>query len=219
MDTHANGGPMRYTACCMLKRSDARKHDTEEPVEGEVLEDVPPQKRNTGNPGRQGKILGSRYLPWIGLFLLLLPAIIFITVVLVFGMWGEYILPVLSDVVVPLLAVAALILVVLTFFDATKQRAAHILYVGTWAYWLAVWMLGFLVTSQYWGAFAVILGLVFFGVGVIPLGVFAAVFHGDSQAFLDIVTLLLLAVGSRRVARQIRGPHTRSKKVWKYFRS
>ncbi len=209
---------MRYTAPCMLKRSDTRMHDAEEPVEGEVLEGVSPQKRNTRSSGGRSNILGSRYLPWVGLLLLLLPVVIFITIVLVFGMWGEYILPVLSDVIVPPLAVTAFVLVLLTFFDTTKQRAAHILHFATWVYWIVVWMFGFLVTLQYWGVFAVVLGLVFFGVGVIPLGIFAAVFHGDGHAFLDIVTLLLLAVGSRRVALQIRGPNMRSKKVWKFFR-
>jgi hypothetical protein len=138
-------------------------------------------------------------------------------VVLSLGFWSEDILPVFSDTIVPALGLSALILVALTFFEATRQRAARGLHISSWVHWLAVWMLGFLLTMQYWGVFAVITGLIFFGIGVIPLGVAAAILHTNGQALLHMITLLLLAIGSRRLALQLKVSNQYRRKVWKYF--
>jgi hypothetical protein len=138
-------------------------------------------------------------------------------VVLSLGFWSEDILPVFSDTIVPALGLSALILIALTFFEATRQRVARALHIGSWVHWVAIWMLGFLITMQYWGVFAVITGLIFFGIGVIPLGVAAAIVHTNGQALLHMITLLLLAIGSRRLALQLKASNQNRRKIWKYF--
>ncbi|PSO43412.1 hypothetical protein BRC19_00530 [Candidatus Saccharibacteria bacterium QS_5_54_17] len=199
-------------------RSDDRWTDrSKQPVEGEVLEGMPAQKGRARNSNFRWKLLNRGNLRWIGLLLICLPAVIALGVVLSLGFWSEYILPVFSNTIVPAFGLSALILVALTFFEATRQRAARALHIGSWVYWLAIWMLGFLITMQYWGVFAVITGLILFGIGVIPLGVAAAILHTNGQALLHMVTLLLLAIGSRRLALQLKTSDQYRRKIWKYF--
>ena len=200
-----------------MRSNDKWTDRSRQSVEGEVLEEMPAQKGRARNADARWKLLNRGNLAWIGLLLICLPAVIALGVVLSLGFWSEDILPVFSDTIVPAFGLSALILVVLTFFEATRQRAARALHISSWVYWLALWMFGFLITMQYWGVFAVITGLILLGIGVIPLGVAAAILHANGQALLHMITLLLLAIGSRRLALQLKVSNQYRRKIWKYF--
>lgn len=56
---------------------------------------------------------------------------------------------------------------------------------------------GLLVTLSTWGVVAVIIGLCFMGVGVVPIGMLAALFHGQWEELFDLIILIVLTFGCR----------------------
>lgn len=181
-----------------------RHSPDEEAVEGEVV-NTAPSLRKQRRSGFGGVFRGLRGLVLAGIIFILVPLLLLAAIILGVGFLGERILPLLLDIVVPTLAVAVFILVPLALLERTKHIAVSLLQIASIVYGITAWLLGFLVTLQYWGVFAVILGVVVFGIGVIPLGFLAAIFHTDWQALLDIVVLVVLAYGFRRMVHQLRG--------------
>lgn len=169
----------------------------EEAVEGEIV-DTTPARRGAGQSRSGYKRMASRRA--LGLFIVLisLPVVVLIGILVGLGVVADHILPLLHTAVVPFLVTTALLLALLTYFETTKYRALSLLYIGSFVYGVAAWLLGLFVTLQYWGVLAVILGLVLLGVGVIPLGLLAALVNMDWTALLDILALAVLAYGARR---------------------
>lgn len=59
---------------------------------------------------------------------------------------------------------------------------------------------GLLITQSLWGTWAVIVGLCFAGVGIVPIGMIAALFHGEWLLLLELFCLVFLTFGSRAYA-------------------
>jgi hypothetical protein len=68
-----------------------------------------------------------------------------------------------------------------------------------------VWMDGLVLTMTIWGDGAVIFGLFFLGVGVVPIAMLATLFHGMWGRLAELVVLTLLTFGSRFFAFWIGG--------------
>lgn len=185
-----------------------RHSPDEEAVEGEVV-NTAPSLRKQRRSGFGSVFHGLHGLMLAGIVFILLPLLLLAAMILSIGFLGERILPLLLNIVVPILAVAVFILVPLALFERTKHIAVSLLQIAPIVYGITAWLLGFLITLQYWGVFAVILGVVIFGIGVIPLGFLAAAFHADWQAVLDIVVLVVLAYGFRRMTYQLQGRRSR----------
>lgn len=181
----------------MIKRQQ-ESFSEEEAVEGEIV-DTTPVRRGAGQSRSEYKRMTSRRALGLIIVLISLPVVVVIGILVGLGTVAGHILPVLHTVVVPFLVMTALLLALLTYFETTKYRALSLLYIGSFVYGVAAWLLGLFVTLQYWGVFAVILGLVLLGVGVIPLGILAALVNMDWTALVDILALAMLAYGARRV--------------------
>jgi hypothetical protein len=63
-----------------------------------------------------------------------------------------------------------------------------------------LWMDGLLVTLSIWGDWAVIIGLCFAGVGVVPIAMLATLFHGMWAALGELAFLAVLTFGTRVAA-------------------
>jgi hypothetical protein len=104
-----------------------------------------------------------------------------------------FILPVVSV----LFGVCLLILAPLTLFRPTRPWAGIALLIGSWVFGVATWLLGAGLSFSYFGWLGLILGLVFFGIGVVPLGIWAGFFgasvYGPSSPGLGWIMLELLA--------------------------
>jgi hypothetical protein len=71
---------------------------------------------------------------------------------------------------------------------------------ASYAFGAILWLWGMAYTYSVWGLFAVIVGLVLFGGGVVPVAMFAALVHGDwGNLGLFIVTLGII-IGCRVLA-------------------
>lgn len=110
-----------------------------------------------------------------------------------------------SGIVMPWLATAAqwmfafalIILLPATFFRATRVASAYGFLLASFVFGLCAWIFGFLVTYTYWGLFGVFLGLVFVGVGVVPVGLLAAVFHSEWHSVWILLQYAGLTIGCR----------------------
>ena len=83
-------------------------------------------------------------------------------------------------------------IVLLLFAVIPKARSVVglIIYVSSYVYGLSAWIYGLAVTLALWGWIAVIIGLFLGGIGVVPIGMLAAMFNGQWGA---LWTLLLTA--------------------------
>ena len=60
-----------------------------------------------------------------------------------------------------------------------------------------MWCGGLGVTYEAWGMGGVIIGLVIAGVGIVPVGMLAVLLHGEWQALIVFVILIVLTFGLR----------------------
>lgn len=85
----------------------------------------------------------------------------------------------------PLLALLALV-------PAARGVAGQGLVVASFVYGATLWIMALLYTLDVWGWFAVLIGLMIMGVGIVPVALLAAVLHGAwSMAGLLLVGVVL----------------------------
>ena len=94
-------------------------------------------------------------------------------------------------------AILFLILLPLSLIRKARGFAAVAILLISYVFGITVWMEGLLITLSTWGVGAVIFGLLFAGVGVVPIGMLAALFHGMWWELLDLVGLTVFTFGCR----------------------
>ena len=94
------------------------------------------------------------------------------------------------------LAISIFVLVPLAFFRKTRPAAGLGLFIASWLFGLTTWTLGVTITFLAYGWVGLIIGLLLFGVGVVPMGIFAAFFNikSVSLGFSMIVMLIVIYV-------------------------
>ena len=95
------------------------------------------------------------------------------------------------------LLLCIVLLLPLSIFRATRKFACIGLYVASFIFGASVWLMGFLTTWSYFGGIGVFIGLVLGLVGIVPLGIVAAIFYSDWTAVIFLVVGLVLTFGAR----------------------
>lgn len=72
--------------------------------------------------------------------------------------------------------------------------------IASFAFGAIMWVSGMAFTYTVWGLITVILGLVIFGVGVVPIAMLAALVHGDWGDLGGFVIMAVLTCGCRVLA-------------------
>jgi len=96
--------------------------------------------------------------------------------------------------------ISTTILLVLLPISAIKKArgfAAVAILIISFVFGISAWMYGLLVTLSTWGVVAVIIGLCLGGVGVVPIGILAALFHGQWEQLFELIILIVLTFGCR----------------------
>ena len=96
--------------------------------------------------------------------------------------------------------ISTTILLVLLPISAIKKArgfTAVAILIISFVFGISAWMYGLLVTLSTWGLVAVIIGLLLGGVGVVPIGILAALFHGQWEQFFELLILIVLTFGCR----------------------
>lgn len=90
-----------------------------------------------------------------------------------------------------------LVLLPLSAIKRARGFSSGTIFVISYVFGISAWMDGLLVTLSTWGVAAGIIGLCFFGVGVVPIGMLAALFHGRWEELFDLIILIVLTFGCR----------------------
>ncbi|HEV2327953.1 MAG TPA: hypothetical protein VGY56_04085 [Verrucomicrobiae bacterium] len=138
----------------------------------------------------------------IGSFILgivLMAALFFLIAAFLYGSaWlSTKVLPVLDRTMACSFYVLLLVGLPLSFFRNCRGWCSMaFLY---WSYFcgLSLWMASLLVTMQLWGVTAAIIGLIFGGVGILPVALLACMFKGEWSLFFQLLLQLALLVAYR----------------------
>jgi hypothetical protein len=96
--------------------------------------------------------------------------------------------------------VSLLLLTPLALIPQTRPYAAIGFMIASFAFGAILWIWGMAYTYSVWELFAVIVGLVFFGIGVVPIAMFAALVHGDWGNLAVFIAAAVLTYGFRVLA-------------------
>jgi hypothetical protein len=98
------------------------------------------------------------------------------------------------------LLVSVLLLAPLSLIPSTRGLSAVGFMIASLAFGAILWLWGMAYTYSVWGLFAVIIGLVLLGVGVVPVAMFAALVHGDWGNLGMFVVTAVVTFGTRGLA-------------------
>lgn len=102
-----------------------------------------------------------------------------------------------------ILFVVNLIALLVAIAPKARGIAGLIIYVSSFVYGLGTWIFGLAATLAIWGWFTVIVGLFLGGVGVVPIGMFAAIFNGEWAIFWTLIINLVLTLGARLIGTML----------------
>ena len=96
------------------------------------------------------------------------------------------------------LAVAIFVLLPLTIWRKTRGAVGAGLLITSYIFGLTTWLLGAAVTFGSFGWFGLIIGLLFLGVGVVPLAIIGAIFKLDNGGLaLVLFVMVVVTFGAR----------------------
>ena len=85
----------------------------------------------------------------------------------------------------------------LCMFRKVRPWAGFGFYISSYVFGTLLFAYSCLVAFYFWGFTGLVIGLVFLGVGVVPVALLAAVLHADWAVLVDVVLGILLAFGLR----------------------
>lgn len=100
-------------------------------------------------------------------------------------------------------ALDILILMPLSIFKRLRGFTGSVIFISSYVFGLVTWLLGFVLTYSLWGLGAVIIGLLFFGGGVIPMALLATMLKGLWDPFSTLVVLVIITFASRAIGFSI----------------
>jgi hypothetical protein len=92
------------------------------------------------------------------------------------------------------------ILTPLSFFRKTRKIAAFGFTACSYIFGFCTWVLGLLTAYFYWSIMGIIIGFFFAGVGVVPIGILAALFNADWYAVVVPFDGMVFTFGARGIA-------------------
>lgn len=85
----------------------------------------------------------------------------------------------------------------------TRGVVGIIIFLSSYVYGLQTWITGLLVALAFWGWAVVIIGLFMGGIGVVPIGMAAAIFNGRWSIFFVLLINVILTYGTRIIGRTL----------------
>ena len=107
------------------------------------------------------------------------------------------VLPIVQLVSGFLFFVNLLILLPLCFIKKTRAYSGLGMYISSYIFGLELWLRALLFTYILWGGFWVVVGLLFAGVGILPMSLLATAFDGSWAIFFWLCFGMITTYGSR----------------------
>jgi hypothetical protein len=95
------------------------------------------------------------------------------------------------------LAVVVFVLLPLSLVRRTRVVGLIGIHIASYVFGLSLWLWGLAVTFLAWGWLGIIIGFLFMGVGVVPLGMLASAVHGEWAMLFQMVALGVIVVATR----------------------
>jgi hypothetical protein len=126
-------------------------------------------------------------------------AMVAVPAILVVGaVWvAETILPWLLLICMLSLGVCIVILGPLALMPWTRACAGTCYFIASYVFGLTAWLMGLLLTWTLWGGWAVAIGLIVLGIGVVPMALLATLLNGMWVDLGVLVLAVLLTFGFR----------------------
>ena len=96
-----------------------------------------------------------------------------------------------------LLAINIVIFLPLSIFKRLRGFTGGGMFFSSFIFGIVAWLLGFILTYSIWGTWAVIIGVFFMGVGVVPIALLATAINGYWDPFLTLLVVSALTFGAR----------------------
>lgn len=90
-----------------------------------------------------------------------------------------------------------LVFLPLGLFQTTRGFCAKCIYLSSFIFGVTDWLIGFFLCLKLWGIWAVIIGLIMMGVGIVPVAILATLFKGEWGFLLFIIVMTFLTFGMR----------------------
>lgn len=97
------------------------------------------------------------------------------------------------------LLVVNVMLLLVAIIPQARGVVGLIIYISSYVYGLSAWIYGLAVTLALWGWIAVIIGLLMGGIGVVPIGMLAAILNDEGGAFWTLLFTIVLTYGMRMI--------------------
>lgn len=136
---------------------------------------------------------------WFALaFACLVAALTLVSLFLFGAAWiSDKVLPVLNVIFAFTFFLLLLIVLPLSFLRRCRGWCGVIFVYWSYLCGLVLWMFSLLVTLNLWGIVAAIIGLIFVGVGILPVAILATLFKGQWSLLLQLILQFALLIGSR----------------------
>jgi hypothetical protein len=120
------------------------------------------------------------------------------------GVWlGEQALPYFLWLAGIALGVVVIVLLPMAAFHQTQRLAAKGLLYASAIFGITLWVQGLVLTYNLWGGGAVLVGLFFVGVGVVPMAMLAALLAEMWSALGQLLLLAMLTYGTRHFGKRL----------------
>lgn len=114
------------------------------------------------------------------------------------SLWvAEKFLPFLILLSIIAFCICLIILLPLGIFRVTRPIAGTGLFIASYIFGVTGWLMGLLLTWILWGSIAVIIGLFFMGIGVVPIAIIATLFNGMWLELGILILAIILTFGFR----------------------
>jgi hypothetical protein len=141
-------------------------------------------------------------LGWVFLGLLSLVVPLALAGVFIFG--AAWVSATVAPLMVPIfnltLVICVLVLVPACLIPKARGFASIGLLVASLVFGFLLWVWAFIVTLEIWGWFGVIIGLLFAGIGIVPVAFFALLFHAQWLGLANLAYMLFALLGARLLA-------------------
>jgi hypothetical protein len=102
-----------------------------------------------------------------------------------------------------LLALNIVIFLPLSIFKRLRGFTGGGIYFSSFIFGLVAWLLGFILTYSIWGAWAVVVGILFLGGGVVPIALLATALNGSWDPFFTLLAVTIITFSARVIGMLI----------------
>jgi len=96
------------------------------------------------------------------------------------------------------LALVILILVPMSFFRSTRAKAGTGMFYFSWLLGATTWFLSCAITFATWGWVGLIIGLLLFGAGVVPIAILASFISLENMSMgISLIVMVIIVIATR----------------------